>query len=79
MNPILPDKVHEAAIEIHQKLFLNMKESVDGNINDYIRMFAEDLGVYSVGILPYFVHTDKLEHRVMIARIINNYYLDLGK
>lgn len=56
-----------------------MKESVDGNINDYIRMFSEDLGVYSVGILPYFVHTDKLEHRVMIARLINNYYLDLGK
>jgi len=56
-----------------------MKESVDGNINDYIKMFSEDLGVYSVGLLPYFVHTDNWEHRVMIARIINNYYLDLGK
>ena len=40
MNYSLPEKVHEVVIKIHQKLFLNMKESVDGNINDYVRMFS---------------------------------------
>jgi hypothetical protein len=33
-----------------------MRSSVEGNINDYIKLFAEDLGVYSVSILPYFTH-----------------------
>ena len=57
MNPILPEKVHEAVIRIHQVIFRNMKRSVDGNINDYIHMFAEDLGVYSLSLLPHFAHT----------------------
>jgi len=35
-----------------------MKLSVEGNINDYIKLFAEDLGVYSVSILPHLVHTN---------------------
>lgn len=56
-----------------------MKLSVEGNINDYIKLFGEDLGVYSVSILPHFVHTNNFEQRLLIIRIINNYYLDLGK
>jgi len=38
-------------------MFTNMRVSVDGNINDYIKIFADDLGVYSISILPYFTHT----------------------
>jgi hypothetical protein len=56
-----------------------MRVSVDGNINDYIKLFAEDLGVYSVSILPHLVHTNNPEHRFTILKIINAYYLDLGK
>lgn len=40
MNHILPERVHEAVIRIHQMLFRNMKLSVEGNINDYIKLFA---------------------------------------
>lgn len=79
MNHSLPEKVHEAVIKIHQLIFRNMKLSVEGNINDYIKMFGEDLGVYSVSLLPHFVHTSNFEQRVMVLRILNNYYLDLGK
>jgi hypothetical protein len=79
MNPILPEKVHETVLNIHQRLFKNMRGSVDGNINDYIKLFAEDLGVYSVSILPHLVHTNNPEQRFFILKIINNYYLDLGK
>lgn len=79
MNPILPEKVHETVLGIHQRLFRNMRVSVDGNINDYIKLFAEDLGVYSVSILPHLVHTNNPEHRFNILKIINAYYLDLGK
>ena len=53
--------------------------SVEGNINDYISMFAEDLGVYSVSLLPHFVHTSNFEQRVMILKLLNSYYMDLGK
>jgi hypothetical protein len=56
MNPILPQGVHQAVLRIHEIIFTNMRSSVDGNINDYIKLFAEDLGVYSVSILPYFTH-----------------------
>lgn len=56
-----------------------MKVAADGNINDYIKMFAEDLGTYSISILPYFTHTSVREHRLMILKIIKDYYLDLGK
>ena len=56
-----------------------MRASVDGNINDYIRLFAEDLGIYSVSILPHLVHTSDTKQRHDILRIINSYYLDLGK
>jgi len=56
-----------------------MRLSVEGNINDYIKLFGEDLGVYSVSILPHLVHTNNFEHRLLILRIINNYYIDLGK
>lgn len=40
MNPILPEKVHETVLHIHQRIFKNMRASVDGNINDYIKLFA---------------------------------------
>jgi hypothetical protein len=56
-----------------------MRLSVEGNINDYIKLFAEDLGVYSVSIFPSFTHTCVFEHRVQILKIINNFYLDLDK
>jgi hypothetical protein len=79
MNPILPDKIHECVLRIHDIIFSNMKISADGNINDYIKMFAEDLGVYSISILPYFTHTSVRNHKLMILRLIKNYYLDLGK
>ena len=79
MNPILPEKVHEAVSHIHQVIFRNMRQSVEGNINDYIYMFAEDLGVYSLSLLPHFAHTSNFEQRLMILRIVNQYYLDLGK
>ena len=42
-------------------------------------MFAEDLGVYSVSLLPHFVHTSNFEQRVMILKLLNSYYMDLGK
>ena len=58
MNPILPEKVHEAVIRIHHVIFRNMRHSVDGNINTYIHMFSEDLGVYSLTLLPHFTHTN---------------------
>jgi hypothetical protein len=79
MNPILPEKVHETVLNIHQRLFKNMRVSVDGNINDYIKLFAEDLGVYSVSMLPHLVHTNNSEQRLLILSMINNYYIDLGK
>jgi hypothetical protein len=79
MNPILPEKVHETVLNIHQRLFKNMRVSVDGNINDYIKLFAEDLGVYSVSMLPHLVHTNNCEQRLLILSMINNYYIDLGK
>lgn len=79
MNPILPDKIHECVLRIHDIIFSNMKIAADGNINDYIKMFAEDLGTYSISILPYFTHTSVREHRLMILKIIKDYYLDLGR
>jgi hypothetical protein len=79
MNPILPEKVHETVLSIHFKLFRNMRMSVEGNINDYIKLFADDLGVYSVAILPHFVHTNNPEQRFLILKMVNNYYLDLGR
>ena len=66
-------------IRIHLVLFRNMRQSVEGNVNDYINMFAEDLGVYSLTLLPHFAHTNNFEQRLMILRLINHYYLDLGK
>lgn len=71
--------MHETVLHIHQRIFKNMRASVDGNINDYIKLFAEDLGVYSVSILPHLVHTNNPEQRFLILKIINNYYIDLGK
>ena len=56
-----------------------MKMAADGNINDYIKMFAEDLGTYSISILPYFTHTSVTGHRFMVLKLIKDYYLDLGK
>jgi hypothetical protein len=44
INPILPEKVHEQVLIIHQLLFQNIRMSVDNNINEYIKLFADDLG-----------------------------------
>ena len=79
MNPILPEKVHEAVIRIHQVIFRNMRQSVEGNVNDYIQMFSEDLGLYSLTLLPHFAHTNNFEQRLTILRLLNHYYLDLGR
>lgn len=78
-NPVVPQKGHETILKIHERIFKNMRASVDGNINDYIRLFAEDLGIYSVSILPHLVHTSDTKQRHDILRIINSYYIDLGK
>ena len=40
MNHILPEKVHEGVLRIHQTIFRNMRLSVEGNPNDYIKLFA---------------------------------------
>lgn len=42
-------------------------------------MFAEDLGLYSVGLIPFFAQTGSIEYRTMILDIFNSYYMDLGK
>ena len=56
-----------------------MKIAADGNINDYIKMFSDDLGIYSISILPYLTHTSVRMHKIMILKLIRDYYLDLGK
>lgn len=55
-----------------------MRAFVDNNINEYVRLFAEDLGVYSLSILSYFTHTSASIHRILILNLLNEYYLDLG-
>lgn len=35
-------------------------------------------GTYSLSILPYFTHTTSTQHRLMILKILTDYYLDLG-
>lgn len=55
-----------------------MRASVDNNINEYVKLFAEDLGLYSLSILPYFTHTSVTTHRMLILNLLNDYYLDLG-
>lgn len=42
-------------------------------------MFAEDLGLYSVGLIPFFTQTGSTEYRIMVLDLFNNYYMDLGK
>ena len=42
-------------------------------------MFAEDLGLYSVGLIPFFAQTGSTEYRIMVLDIFNSYYMDLGK
>lgn len=56
-----------------------MRNAVDGNINEYIKLFAEDLGLYSVGLFPFFAQTNSTELRLMLLEIFNNYYMDLSK
>ena len=48
INPILPDKVHECVLRVHQLIFLNMRASVENNINEYVKLFANDLGTYLI-------------------------------
>ena len=55
-----------------------MRVSVDQNINEYIKLFTEDLGIYSLTILPYFTNTSVTEHRLICLNLLNDYYLDLG-
>lgn len=56
-----------------------MRNAVDGNINEYIKLFAEDLGLYSVGLFPFFAQTSSTVLRTTLLEIFNNYYMDLGK
>lgn len=44
INPILPHKLHDQVLTIHETLFYNMRNSVDNDINEYRRLFAQDLG-----------------------------------
>lgn len=44
INPILPDKVHECVLRVHQLIFMNMRGAVEDNINEYVKLFATDLG-----------------------------------
>ena len=40
INPVLPEKVHEEVLTIHQLLFLNIRVNSDNNINQYIKLFS---------------------------------------
>lgn len=55
-----------------------MRASVDNDINEYNKLFAEELGTYSLSILPYFAHSSVLPHRLKILKMLNDYYMDLG-
>ena len=78
MNPILPEETHKCVLRIHYLIFYNMRASVENDVNEYIKLFSEDLGTYSLSILPYFTHTSVTEHRLMCLTLLNDYYLDLG-
>lgn len=71
--------MHELVLKIHEQMLANMRNAVDGNINDYIKIFAEDIGLYSVGLIPFFAQTGSTDLRVMLLDIFNNYYMDLGR
>lgn len=44
INPILPQKLHEQVLNIHETLYYNMVASIDNDINEYSKLFGEELG-----------------------------------
>ena len=46
LNPNLPPAIHTSTIQVYNSIFKNMKQANHS--------WSEDLGIYSIGIFPFF-------------------------
>lgn len=59
LNPIIPPGTHQQALSVYELLFNNMGitySEKQGTVitQKYIKNFAEDIGIYSLGLFPFF-------------------------
>jgi hypothetical protein len=51
LNPMLPYGIHLQTLRVYELIFKNMKSSGE---ETYAQYFSEDIGIYSVGLFPFF-------------------------
>ena len=55
LNPVLPYGVHQQALRVYEQIFKNMQGDSEDRMNqEYMRLFCEDMAIYSVGLFPFF-------------------------
>ena len=55
LNPILlPPGIHVQTLRVYELIFKNMMLENESTNKIYIKLFTEDLAIYSVGLFPFF-------------------------
>ncbi|EGR31419.1 n-terminal domain protein [Ichthyophthirius multifiliis] len=78
LNPQLPQSIHQETLKIYEQIFENMKQISEGDIQEYQRIFCQDLGLYSVGLFPFFQYS-QLQLKYLFIDIIEYYYVPVGR
>ncbi len=55
-----------------------MKLISNNNLEEYVKIFSEYAGVYSIGLFPYFANA-QLKNKFVFLKIIKTYYIPLGR
>ncbi|EGR29985.1 n-terminal domain protein [Ichthyophthirius multifiliis] len=78
LNPELPEAINLAALRIYENIFKNMQSVSNNNIEEYVKIFTDYIGVYSIGLFPFFSN-GQLRNKFYFLNMIKKYYIPLGK
>ncbi|CAK55597.1 unnamed protein product (macronuclear) [Paramecium tetraurelia] len=79
LNPHLSAPIHMSVLKIYDQLFKNMASfSVEGDPSGVVKLYLEDLALYSIGLLPFFSNASS-KVRPQFLDLIKQHYVPLGR
>lgn len=78
LNPGLHQAINLQSLKIYELIFETIKQTAQGSAEDYKKMFCEDVGIYSVGLFPFFQAAHQ-KNKHYFLEIIRNYYIPVGR
>ncbi|KRX02740.1 Armadillo-type fold [Pseudocohnilembus persalinus] len=78
LNPLLPNAIHSTTIHIYALLFKSMKLLAGKDLEEYSRLFNQDIGIYAVGLFPFYQNAST-RVKDQFLDLVNDYMVPLDR